>query len=45
MVDIFQKLVKGAQFVRNPVLPPKFIHAVVFVNITINPSTAVWSMT
>jgi hypothetical protein len=44
VVDIFQKLVKGVQFVRNSVLP-KFIHTVVFVNTIINPSTVVWSMT
>jgi hypothetical protein len=45
MMDIFQKFVKCGQFVRNSVIPPKFIHAVDFVNAIINPSRAVWGMT
>jgi hypothetical protein len=45
MMDMFQKFVKYAQFLRNSVLPPKIIHASDFVNAFINPCRAVCGMT
>jgi hypothetical protein len=44
MMDLFQKFVKCAQFVRKSVRPPKIIHASDFVHDIINPCTAVWGM-
>jgi hypothetical protein len=45
MMDIFQKFIKCAQFVRNSVLPEKLIHASIFVNAIIDARRAVWGMT
>jgi hypothetical protein len=45
MMDVFQKYVKCAEFLRNSVLPPKIIHASDFMNAIINSCRAVWDMT
>jgi hypothetical protein len=45
MMDMFQKFVKYAQFLRNSVLPLKITHASDFVNAFSNPCRAVWGMT
>jgi hypothetical protein len=44
MMDILQKFFKCVHFVRNSVLPVKFIHTSDFVNAIIDPCTAVWGM-